>query len=219
MKIPEETRAVIFDLDGLLIDSEPYWEKADAELFKRHQIAYTPEINKQIMGMTPREIVNVYRQKYGFIQTPEELLKERQDLLYGFLLENLQIMEGAKELIEQLKQKGIPMAIATSGHSKEKAAELVTKLGFDGYFKVIVSGNDVTNGKPAPDIYLEVSRQLNVVPMYCLVFEDAPKGVQAGKAATMKVYGVNKDIFLAAKLKEAGADNVFKSLTQVLSML
>lgn len=219
MKIPEDIKAVIFDLDGLLIDSEPAWEKADAELFRRHNKVHTPEINKQIMGMKPREIVKLFIEKYGFEGQIDDLLRERMDLVYGFLLDNLTLMEGAKEILDELQQKKIIMAIATSGHSKEKAAEITAKLGIDHYMKVILSGDDVLNGKPAPDIYLETALKISVVPFHCLVFEDAPNGVKSAKAATMRVYGVNKDIFLAAQLKEAGADQVFKSLTQFLTML
>lgn len=215
MNIPKNIRAVIFDMDGLLIDSEPYWEKADAELFRRHNKKHTPAINKHIMGMKPKEIVVYFKEAYGFESTKEALLEERLSLLYAILLENLSLMEGAKALLEGLQKRKIPMAIATSGHTREKARLITEKLGIAAFISEIVVGDDVPNGKPAPDIFLRAAALLGADPKTCLAFEDAPNGVASGKAAGMTVCGINKGKAIAEKLKKAGADEVFASLGEI----
>lgn len=215
MTISQNTKAVIFDMDGLLIDSEQAWEKADAELFRRYNKKHTPEINKHIMGKKPRENVAYFIKEFGFESTVDELLEERLALVYEVLLADLSLMEGAEALVYALHEQKYKMAIATSGHSPKRAREITEKLGLDSYMTVIVSGDDVKHGKPEPDIFLKAAELIGVDPSDCLVFEDAPKGVQAGKAAGMLVYGVNKDKDLAMKLKEAKADQVFASLAEV----
>ena len=211
----DKFKAVIFDMDGILIDSEPYWEMADAELFRRHGKKHTSAINKHIMGMKPREIVVYFKKEYGFEATAEAILEERMALLYKFLLGNLTLMPGAKELIERLKEQNIPMAIATSGHTKKRAGEILQKLGLADYIKVIVVGDDVKNGKPAPDIFLKAAELLGSKPEDCLVYEDAPNGVMSGKAAGMTVYGINNDKQIRKKLEKVHADGVYRNLTEV----
>lgn len=215
MKIPSRIKAVIFDVDGLLIDSEPYWEQADGELFRSHGKKHTPEINKFIMGMRPVDIVQYFIEEYGFKTTADKLLEERLAHLYAFLLPNLRLMEGAGPLIQSLDRRGITMAIATSGHSNVRATEIAARLGLVNAIKVIVSGEDVTRGKPHPDVFLRAAALVNISPKHCLVFEDAPNGVLAGKAAGMYVIGVNKDEKIYNKLREAGANEVLYSLSEV----
>lgn len=212
MTIPTHIKGVIFDMDGLLIDSEPYWEKADAALFKRHGKHHTPAINKYIMGMKPSEIVVYFKKEYGFETEPEALLEERMSLLYEFLLADLTLMPGAKKLIQQLSTDGYRLAIATSGHSQEKASQIAERCGIRDYFSAIVSGDDVAKGKPAPDIFLKAAEAIGIAPEHCLVFEDAPNGVQAGKAAGMIVYGVNHEISIRSRLEESNADTVLTVL-------
>lgn len=215
MKIPSHIHAIIFDMDGLLIDSEPYWEKADAALFSRYHKHHNPAINKRVMGMKPREIVDLFKKEYSFTKSSEDLLRERLDLLYQFLLADLSFMPGAKNLLLQLHKQIIPLALATSGHTREKAKKILSRLQILDYFQTIVVGEDVAKGKPAPDIFLKAAERLNISKQTCLVFEDAPNGVEAGKAAGMTVFGINKDQTIAAKLKEAGADEVFDTLEKI----
>ncbi len=216
MNIPSHIKAVIFDMDGLLIDSEPYWQKADAKVFARHGKRHSPEINKQIMGMGHKQIAEHFKRKYGFEKERDALVKERKDTFYETIMGDLQLMEGAKELIQALYDQNYAMAIATSGHSTEKTAEILEKLDLDVYIPILVSGDDVKRSKPDPEIYLKAAQELHVDPKDCLVVEDAPNGAKAGKAAGMMVYGINKDKELAKNLEKEKADKVFESLKEIL---
>jgi HAD superfamily hydrolase (TIGR01509 family) len=216
MKIPPNSKVTIFDMDGLMIDSEPYWAKADKAFFEKYNKPYEPEISQRIMGMGQREIMEFYKKEFGFVGDTQSLIRERKNLLYEFLLSEITLLEGVKEIISALYQEELILAVATSGHTVERAQSILGKVGLQKYFSLVVSGDDVEKSKPAPDIYLKTAELLFVQPSVCLVFEDAPTGVQAGKAAGMSVYGVNKDPNLYQKLQEAGADNVFKSLKEVL---
>jgi HAD superfamily hydrolase (TIGR01509 family) len=212
MNIISDIKAVIFDMDGLMIDSEPFWAKTDKIFLEGHSIPYTPEINLHIMGMGQREIMEYFKKEFGLTGDTHELIDERRELLYTFLLADVKLLEGVEEIVISLYKKGFPLAIATTGHAKEKVEKILEKVGLESYFSVIVSGDDVGNGKPAPDIYLKTAELLHVDPSVCLVFEDAPNGVKSGKAAGMTVYGINKDENIYQRLKEAGADDVFQSL-------
>lgn len=215
MIIPSYIKAVIFDMDGLMIDSEPFWAKADEVFLEGHEIPYTPEINLHIMGMGQREIIEYYKKEFGLTGETQELIAERKKLLYAFLLADVKLLEGVEVSIKALHKNAIPLAIATTGHTQEKTREILEKVGLETYFSIVVSGEDVKRGKPAPDIYVRTAELLGINTSVCLVFEDAPNGVKAAKAAGMVVYGVNKNEKIFNKLKEAGADEVFRSFKEV----
>lgn len=208
-------KAVIFDLDGLLIDSEAYWRKATSLFFDRHHKKYTDDISEKIMGMGLKEITEFFKTTYGFTGDTDVLVDERRNLMYKLLMKDLTLMPGAKQVIENLYSRHLPLAIATSGHTKEKTKEIVKHLGTENYFTVFISGDDFEKAKPAPDMYLAAAEQLHIAPIDCLVFEDAPNGVVAGKAAGMQIYAVNNNASLQEKLRSAGADKVFSSLEEV----
>ncbi|HEX7042037.1 MAG TPA: HAD family phosphatase, partial [Patescibacteria group bacterium] len=182
-----------------------------------HNIPYTDSISEKIMGMGLREIMEFFKTTYGLVGDTDELIKERRSLMYELLLKNLTLMPGASELINYLFLHNIPMAIATSGHTKEKTKVIINLLGLKKSFTIFVSGDDFEKAKPAPDMYLVAAKMLHIDPTDCLVFEDAPNGVVSGKAAGMTVYAVNKDKLLQEKLKNSGADKVFSSLKEVVA--
>ena len=215
MKIPHDIKAVIFDMDGLMIDSEPYWEKTTMALFAKQNKPYSPIINEYAHGRGLRDVIEYFKREWGIVGETDALIAERKEMLYEFLLNDLSFMEGAQELIRAIHKKSIPLAIATSAHVKERTNEILSKVDLAKVFAVTVSGEDVKKGKPAPDIYLKTAELLNIDPSQCLVFEDAPNGVIAAKAAGMTVYGINKDEDFYSKLKEVGADEVFRSLKEV----
>jgi len=215
MKIPSTIKAVIFDVDGLLVDSEPYWHQTTEAFFKKHKKPFHQSIHSHIRGRGLHDIIEYFKKEHGFVGDTEALVAERKEMLYKLLFKDVVLMEGAEELIKTLYKKGMPLAIATSAHTKDKLELMLNKFGILKMFKFFVSGEDVQKAKPAPDIYLKTAELLKISPEYCLVFEDAPNGVIAGKAAGMTVYGINKEEDLYSKLKEAGADKVFRSLKEV----
>lgn len=205
-------QAIIFDMDGVLIDSEPYWQKGTELFFKKHDLPYSPNISREVMGMGLREITEHFKKTYGLVGNTAKLTNDRRSLVYQELLKNIEPMPGAVELVNLFHSLNYPLGLATSGHSQEKAKEILEKLGLNGLFTVIVSGEDVEKAKPAPDIYLKTAELLKVDPKACLVIEDSSNGVFAAKAANMTVYGVNSDPKLREKLTSANSDKVFSSL-------
>lgn len=155
MKIPKHIKAVIFDMDGLLIDSEPYWRQTTEAYFAKHNKPFSDEVHRHIMGRGLRDIIEYFKSEWGFEGDTDAMIVERKELLYTYLLENLTLMEGAEELIRALHEKSIPLAIATSGHSVEKTKQIVQKFDLEKCFTLFVSGDDVPNAKPSPDIYLK----------------------------------------------------------------
>ncbi|HUQ84726.1 MAG TPA: HAD family phosphatase [Candidatus Limnocylindrales bacterium] len=215
MKIPKNIKAVIFDLDGLLIDSEPYWTESIALLFKKQKKKFSIEYKRKAHGRGAREAIEVYKREAGLVGDTDELVAERRSILYKILLPNVSLMTGAAKIVESMHKKGLKLAIATGGYPKEKLVEILRKLQILDFFIIIVSSDEVKKGKPEPDVFLEAAKRLRVNPAECLVFEDAPSGVLAGKAAGMTVYAVNSDQSIQEELKKAGADSVFSSLAEI----
>jgi len=206
--------AVIFDLDGLLIDTEPTWFEAYWELCKRHKAHPESDIDKYTLGMGMKECIDVYRERNGLLGDTEELIKEYRDIFYELLFKkNLSLMEGARGLIENLEGKKI--ALATGGHNREMAVKLLKKTQVDRYFNRVVSSDQVKKGKPNPDIFLKAAEELGTEPSSCLVLEDAAYGVMAAKKAGMIAYGINKNDEVRESLISAGADRVFSSLNEM----
>lgn len=208
--------AVIFDLDGLLIDSEPVWNEAYFKFISQKGLPDEPAVSSQFRGMGIREIVRVWQKEYGLQGDVDQLAGEYRDVMYGILLEpgKLVLMDGALDLLKKLKGK-YSLGIATSGHRDHMARKILGILNIEDYFDQVISGDDVTNGKPAPDVYEASAQKLNQRPVNCLAIEDSVNGVLAGKAAGMRVIGVNTDEDLRRLLSEAGADEVYSSLTEV----
>lgn len=208
-------KAVIFDLDGLLIDSEPVWDKAYKVLCKVHKITPENNIAQITLGMGLRECIEVYKKRLGLRGDTTKLLKEYRDIFYGLALSdgNLRLLEGVRELLKSCKNN--QLAVATGGHTSKAAFDLLKKSQIDSFFEKVVSSDDVSKGKPDPEIYLFTASRISVNPRNCLVLEDAPNGVLAGKRAGMKVFGVNKDRKIKEDLEKSGADKVFSSLLEV----
>ena len=207
-------KAVIFDLDGLLIDSEPIWHHAYEIFLKNHEVSDNPKVYERMIGRGLRENMVIARDELGVKGDIKGLLGQIRRIFYDLLSSKKNIlMKCAGELLSMLNS--YKLAVATGGHTKEKCSQILKNVGIFDYFNVIVSSDDVREGKPAPDVYLETARQLEVEPLKCLVFEDAVNGVVSARAAGMRVFGVNPDEKLRTELKKAGADEVFSSLAEV----
>ncbi|MBI1982267.1 MAG: HAD family phosphatase [Candidatus Levybacteria bacterium] len=211
----EGIQAVIFDLDGLLIASEDLWRETDIELLKRREIDYDIKIRSRIRGLGQKEAIELYKKEFGVKGDIQTLIKERRAIFYSLAKNRLKLLSGAGKLTQELYNRGYSLAIATGGHTKKKIQEILTQFGLENYFLVLISSDEVENGKPAPDVYLASATRLGVQPLNCLVLEDAVNGVLAAKNAGMRVFGVNRDLGIRNLLKEAGAERVFKSLNEI----
>lgn len=214
-KIPSHIKAVIFDLDGLLIDSERFWDEADKVLLQKRGFTPTHELFLKRLGTGHLPTMQIYKDAFGMEESVESLSTDRLEIFYDILWKDLQLMEGAKELIENLKQADIALAIATGGHTQENLVRILKELNISSHFSFLVTGTEVQRQKPYPDIFLKAAEGLAIDPVDCLVFEDAPSGVKAAKAAGMMAWGVNKNAAAQKELEVVGADLVLHSLSEV----
>ena len=203
--------AVLFDMDGVIIDSEPLWSEAERQLLARRKLLYSPELKAVLMGRDSREAVGLLIEYYNLSESVDDIIKERNQLIAELFREFLQPIPHAVDLIRSARDSGIRTALASS--SPKHLIELVMdKLRIAELFDLILSGDQVERGKPAPDIYLRAARELGVAPDSCLVVEDAPSGVTAAKAAGMCCLAISTG---ASELELAAADLVVGGFDEV----
>ena len=191
MKI-RQFEAVIFDLDGTLIDSMWVWEEIDKEFLGKRNIPIPLDLNKQIEGKSFTETASYFKERFELNMSTDEIKEEWLKMAWEFYTERITLKKGVKEFLHILKENNMKMGIATS-NSVSLVEAVLKALGITEYFSQIKTSCEVGRGKPFPDIYLKVAEELGVEPHRCLVFEDIPNGVRAGKNAGMTVCGI-KDI-------------------------
>lgn len=191
----EKIDAVIFDLDGTVVDSMWMWEAIDIEYLARFGIGLPPDLQKKISGMSFSETAVYFKETFGIPDSLEKIKADWNEMAMEKYCHEVPLKPGVLEFLKELKKRGIKTGIATS-NSRELALAVLDTLELTPYFDEVHMSCEVKTGKPAPDIYLLVARYLGVEPERCLVFEDIPEGIQAGKAAGMKVCGV-EDAFSA----------------------
>lgn len=184
-------KAVLFDMDGLMLDTSLTWKEGERELLADYGKEYDLEIAKKYQGMRISGVVEVMIREYKLpISQKEGEMILTQKLVEKYDNPQLSLFDGCKELIENLyASKEFALAIASSS-PKVVIEKMANRFGIRSYFDLFVSGEEVENGKPAPDVYLETAEMLNVEPFNCVVLEDAPKGAIAGRDAGMKVIAV-----------------------------
>lgn len=208
-------KAVIFDFDGLLINSEPLWSQVDYEMLGERGFKPTKALLRKRLGTGNKRTVEIYKDELGFKESIELLAAEREKRFFKILDRKISPMVGAVTLIKSLAKRKMKLAVATSGPYKDRIKRILNELGVTKCILARVTGEEISRLKPAPDIFLAAAKKLNIDPKYCLVFEDAPSGIKAAKAAGMTVYGVNLDKFTRKQLEKVGADKVYKSLLEV----
>jgi HAD superfamily hydrolase (TIGR01509 family) len=181
--------AVVFDNDGLLLDTEEAWTRAEKVLFARHGGRFTVEHKHDLIGSSRPVAAAKLESMLDVPGRGLALMDELHELVMEEALHDIPPRPGAIELLEAVKQRGTPVALA-SNSSGEFVRRTLTTAGLDGAFAVIVTADDVVHGKPAPDIYLEACRRLGQPPASCIALEDSPPGVAAAHAAGMYVIGV-----------------------------
>lgn len=187
--IKEQFDAVIFDLDGTLIDSMWVWEKLDEQFLGDLNIPIPEDMNKELEGKSFTETAIYFKDRFKLEMSVEEIKQSWNEIARDFYIHKVPLKKGVREFLEGLSQQGIKMGIATS-NSIELVHAVLKALDIEKYFSQIKTSCEVGKGKPFPDIYLKVAEDLEVEPSRCLVFEDIPNGVRAGKNAGMTVYGV-----------------------------
>ncbi len=178
-------QAVIFDMDGLLVDSERISVAMNCKAGEMLGYPITPDLVKQVFGANHARKMAIYRAAIPNF-SPEKFDEVYPDLFMNALTsERLRMKKGAKSLLNHLKTRGIAVAVASSS-SPERIAICLGKTRLTRYFDTIISGAMIEHSKPAPDIFLLAAKRLGVPPQMCLVLEDAPNGLMAGRAAGMR---------------------------------
>lgn len=184
--------AVIFDLDGSLVDSMWIWKDIDIEYLGRFGILLPDSLQAQIEGMSFTETALYFKEQFQIPDPVEKIKEDWNRMAWDKYAREVPLKEGVREFLEECRRRGVLLGIATS-NSRELVENIVSAHGLEDYFQCILTGCDVTKGKPAPDIYLEVAGRLHTSPEKCLVFEDIIPGIQAGKRAGMKVCAVEDE--------------------------
>jgi HAD superfamily hydrolase (TIGR01509 family) len=176
--------AVIFDMDGVLIDSEPIHFEATRSLLADHGIVFEPDLGQDFVGCTDRDVFRALRVRYELAAGEAELASAWVERVVDLLARPLTPLDGVPTVLEALGGAGVRLALASSSAPAIIAATL-DGLGLARAFEFTVSGHDVRSGKPAPDIFLEAARRLRLPPWDCLVVEDSCNGLRAAVAAGM----------------------------------
>lgn len=182
-------QAVIFDMDGLLVDSEPLWWKIESGVLASHGKVYNADLQKGLIGMRMDEFWANMVRIYGIPESPKNMIREVTHRMVELVPEEVHARPGAPELLAYLAAEGVPCAIASSSPLMIIDA-VVAAQGWEHYFKARVSGDEVKQGKPAPDVYLEAARRIGCPPERCLALEDSKNGARAAVAAGMTCIAV-----------------------------
>jgi HAD superfamily hydrolase (TIGR01509 family) len=182
-------RALIFDMDGLLIDSEPLAARAMDDFLARYGLQRREDVHKQLLGRRLPEAIKIVRDSYTMEHPLEALIEEYGELRVAALRGVVKPLPGARETIAFGRAAGLKIGLATSG-MRAHASVSLEETGLTGLYDAEATGDEVERGKPAPDLFLLAANRLGVPPAECVVFEDAPNGVIAARAAGMMVAAV-----------------------------
>jgi len=211
-------RAVIFDLDGLLADSEPWWNQIDAKLLAEYGVTYRGEYHRNVLGVSYKLAIEFYKNAFHLSAPVEELMRRRAEIAAEFFADRVGLFPSAKVTLERLREMKLCLALATSSVSAS-ARPFLERTGIRRLFDVIVTGDEIERGKPHPDIYLLTSEKLQVDIDSCLVIEDALAGIAAAKAANMSVAAIPDTRFVDPREYTREADYVLRDLSEVPALV
>jgi HAD superfamily hydrolase (TIGR01509 family) len=182
--------AVVFDNDGLLLDTESVWTRAERDLFQRRGLEFTPADKREMVGTSAEIAGGILERRLGEPGSAESLIEELNELVVAELEHGVEAMVGARDLLHELAGRGTPLGLVSNSPLPFVLRSLEI-VGFEDRFDVVVSGHEVAAPKPAPDPYLEACRRLDVEPGPNVVaLEDSPTGVTAARAAGLTVIGI-----------------------------
>lgn len=186
--LPSPARALLFDLDGLMVDSEPVWFEVQRDFARAHGGEWTPELARACVGGGLVNALKILGDALGFVP---DMDRDRAAMTDAFVarVAELTLKPGCRELVEAATARAVPCAVASSS-TKRLVDAALERVGLRDRFQAVVTGDDVEQAKPAPDIFLRAAARLGVAPADCVVLEDSMLGVRAARAAGMGVIAV-----------------------------
>ena len=182
-------KAVIFDMDGVLVDSQPYHFKADIETMSEYGVVKDQKFYEKFAGTLTSDRMRILKDLFKLDIPVEEMVKKREDMILEIMArEDIKPVSGIPEFLKSIKNRGLKTAVASSS-GYDLIGLILSRLGISEYFDSITSGNDVKRGKPSPDIFLLAAERIGAEPSECLVVEDSENGVKAAKSAGMTALG------------------------------
>ncbi len=210
--------AIIFDMDGLLVDSEIVWYKAEDEMITDRGFVYSEEVRESIVGMRVDQFLAKLKDVYGLPETVAQLVAELEGRMLKLIPEMVKPNVGAQAIIDYVIQNNIPHAIASNSSIAIIDATLKSQ-GWGDIFEVRCTGDDEISGKPDPYVYLRAAERLGIDPKRCLALEDSPNGSKAAVAAGMTCYAVPDLSHSTPDSFKHITPHVFKNLNDVLANL
>lgn len=211
--------AIIFDLDGTLVNSMWIWTAVDEEYFEKYNLTPPEGFYEAMEGKSYTEVAQLYLDSFPSLTcTIEELKQEWQDMTYEKYTKELSLKPGAYKMIETLFHSGIKFGISSS-NSIELVNAALEALNVRHFFDAVHTSCEVKSGKPCPDVYLLSASDLNVKPEKCLVFEDVPMGIMAGKNAGMRVCAIDDEFSRNQEMaKRELADFYIKDYNDIINL-
>jgi HAD superfamily hydrolase (TIGR01509 family) len=188
MEAPFE--AIVFDNDGLMLDTEHAWTRAETELFDRHGETFTAEHKRELIGTSREQSAAKVERMLGLPGQGRQLMDELHDLVMEELTAGVPARPGALELLRAVRAAGLPVGLASNSSREFVERALSVSQLADGHFDVVVTADDVESPKPAPDLYLAACAALGAAPERAAALEDSPPGVASARAAGMFVIAV-----------------------------
>lgn len=204
------TRAVVFDLDGVLIASEEVWDAVRERYVRERGGRYDAVVQRAMMGMSAPEWSRYLHEEAGVPDAPDEVEAEVVRRMLAAYADHLPLIPGAVEAVRGLAA-AFPLALASSSN-RELIDEVLALAGVTELFAATVSSEEVARGKPSPDVYLEAARRLGVAPEACVAVEDSHAGIRSAKAAGMRVVAIPNPSYPPDGEALAAADLVLDSL-------
>jgi HAD superfamily hydrolase (TIGR01509 family) len=206
-------QAVIFDMDGVIVNSEPYSMQALIDILRQYGVEPTEDDLRRSYGRRVRDDFVDYFAKYGVTADVNTAIAHKHARYYHLAAGHLRPFPGVMSLLKRVRDHGYRLALASSG-DRVKVAFGMQALELNGIFETVVTGDDVSHSKPDPEIYLTVAQRLGVPPAACIAIEDAPAGVEAAKHAGMRCIAVTNSV---ARGQLQKADLIVDSLADNLS--
>ena len=176
-------KAIIFDMDGVVIDSEPLWEKSEKILIGNYGMDYKTDYRDKILGLNQSDSARLMKETFNLELTIQEIIQKRLEILLSLYKNELKLIDGIEKILYE-SSKNFKVGLASSS-PREIIDFVLDKFEINKYFQSVVSGDCTNNGKPDPDIYLEAAKQLKTKPENCIAIEDSINGVLSAKNAGM----------------------------------